>query len=327
MALRTPTYQARSIHPRNGGRCSAPLWHRHHSQRGHLRLHLLPILRTAARSLGYRKARVDDSSRAHSSVEMPSAFVILRLLKLLESIAKLGQPLTYRRAWRRIRRILYPVPMTPLLAKIDRERLGALREECGSLPPTAPALWRHYSKYLDLQARLPINIRRAQDLNLQRLPPEEIMDIGCGGGFFLYVAQTLGHHGLGLDVAGIPVFDGLVELLGVDRRNYRITAFEPLPDFGRKFDLITAFATAFHGGREDSWRWGPREWDFFISDLEGHLAPGGRIFFELNAAYEGKYFTPEILEVFLRHNGALERGSVLFSQRLPLASKDPCARA
>ena len=258
---------------------------------------------------------------------MPSAFVILRLLKLSESIAKLGQPLTYRRAWRRIRRILYPVPMTPLLAKIDRERLGALREECGSLPPTAPALWRHYSKYLDLQARLPINIRRAQDLNLQRLPPQEIMDIGCGGGFFLFVAQTLGHHGLGLDVAGIPVFDGLVELLGVDRRNYRITAFEPLPDFGRKFDLITAFATAFHGGREDSWRWGPREWDFFISDLEGHLEPGGRIFFELNAAYDGKYFTPDILEVFLRHNGALERGSVLFSQRLPLASKDPCARA
>ena len=71
----------------------------------------------------------------------------------------------------------------------------------------------------------------------------------------------------------------------------------------------------------DSWRWGPREWDFFISDLEGHLAPGGRIFFELNAAYKGKYFTPEILEVFLRHDGVLERGSVLFSPRLPLANK------
>ena len=210
-------------------------------------------------------------------LEMPSAFVILRLLQLSESIAKLGQPLTYRRAWRRIRRILYPVPMTPLLAKIDRERLGALQEECGSLPPTAPALWRHYSKYLDLQARLPINIRRAQDLNLQRLPPQEIMDIGCGGVFFLFFAQTLGHHGLGLDVAGIPVFDGLVELLGVDRRNYRITAFEPLPDFGRKFDLITAFATAFHGGREDSWRWGPGNGS--LSPISGTSNPG-RIFFD-----------------------------------------------
>jgi SAM-dependent methyltransferase len=249
------------------------------------------------------------------------------MLKLSESIAKLGQPLTYRRTWRRIRRILHPIPMAPLLAKIDQDRLGALRAECGSLPPTAPALWRHYSKYLDLEGRLPINIRRAQDLNLQRLPPQEILDIGCGGGFFLFVAQALGHHGLGLDVAGIPVFDGLVDLLGVERRNYRVTAFEPLPDFGRKFDLITAFATAFHGRREDSWRWGPTEWDFFISDLEAHLEPGGRIFFDLNAAYDGKYFTPDILEVFVRHHGALERGSVLFSPGLEVARKDSCVEA
>src|SRR5262249_11926186 len=76
-------------------------------------------------------------------LEMPPAFVILRLLKLSESIAKLGQTLTYRRAWRRIRRVLYPVPMAQLLAKIDRERLVALREKYGSLPPTVPALWRH----------------------------------------------------------------------------------------------------------------------------------------------------------------------------------------
>ena len=244
---------------------------------------------------------------------MRRAFAILRALKLSESIAKLSQPLTYRRAWRRIRRTLHPVAMAPLLAKIDQDRLRALRAECGSLPATAPALWRHYSKYLDLEKRLPINIQRAQDLNLQRLAPQEILDIGCGGGFFLFVAQALGHQGLGLDVAGIPVFDGLVSLLGVDRRDYRITAFERLPDFGRKFDLITAFATAFHGGREDSWRWGPEEWDFFISDLKEHLAPGGQIFFDLNAAYDGKYYTPEILEVFVRQKAELERGNALFT--------------
>jgi SAM-dependent methyltransferase len=258
---------------------------------------------------------------------MRGAFVILRTLKVSESIAKLGQPLTYRRAWRRLRRVLHPIPMAPLLAKIDQERLSALKGEYGSLPATAPAIWRHYSKYLDLTSRLPINIRRAQDLNLQRLPPQEILDIGCGGGFFLFVTQSLGHHGLGLDVAGIPVFDGLVELLGVERRNYRVKAFESLPNFGRKFDLITAFATAFHGGREDSWRWGPDEWDFFISDLEGHLKPGGRIFFELNAAYDGKYFTPDIQKVFVRHNGALERGSLLFSTSLTMAGKDSCVGA
>jgi SAM-dependent methyltransferase len=245
-------------------------------------------------------------------------------LKLSESIAKLGQTLTYRRAWRRIRRILHPVPMAPLLAKIDQVQLRALRAECGSLPATAPALWRHYSKYLDLEKRLRINIQRAHDLDLPRLPPQEILDIGCGGGFFLFVARALGHRGLGLDVAGIPVFDGLIKLLEIERRNYRITAFEPLPDFGRKFDLITAFATAFQGSREDSWRWGSSEWDFFISDLKRFLRPGGRIFFDLNAAYSGKYYTPDILDIFLRHEGTLERGRVLFSPSAKMADEDAC---
>ena len=88
---------------------------------------------------------------------------------------------------------------------------------------------------------------------------------------------------------------------------------EPLPNFGRKFDLITAFATAFHGSLEHAWRWGEKEWDFFLSDLESRLKPGGQIFFDLNAAYGGEYYTPKILEVFLQHEAVIERGNVLVS--------------
>ena len=85
-----------------------------------------------------------------------------------------------------------------------------------------------------------------------------------------------------------------------------------MPDFGRKFDLITAFATAFHGSQADAWRWGEKEWDFFLADLESRLKPGGRIFFDLNAAYHGEYYTPKILDVFLQHGGVIERSNVLF---------------
>ena len=233
-------------------------------------------------------------------------------LKLSHAIAKLGQPLTYRRARRRIRRILHPVPTRPLLAKIDQDRLRTLEKELEALPADAPALWRHYGKYLEIEKRLTINIERAQNLNLDRLPRQQILDIGCGGGFFLFVAEHLGHEGLGLDVAGVPVFEGLIELLHIERRVHRVTALEPLPDFGRKFDLITAFATAFQTSREDSWSWGPAEWDFFLNDLKGHLAPGGRIFLDLNASYDGRYYTPEILSVFLKHGGLVERGQILF---------------
>ena len=138
-----------------------------------------------------------------------------------------------------------------------------------------PGLWRHYSKYLDAKKHLELNIRRAQDLNLHRLPPQEILDIGCGGGFFLFAARALCHHGLGLDTGDIPVFDALVDLLRIHRSIYRVMRFEPLPDFGRKFDLITAFATAFHGSQADAWRWGEKEWDFFQatwSDVSSRVA-------------------------------------------------------
>ena len=237
-------------------------------------------------------------------------------MKLSESIAKIGQPLTYRRAWRRARRVLHPVPIAPLLAKIDQDRLDSLQAQYGSPSSDAPGLWRHYSKYLEVRKHLRLNIRRAQDLNLHRLPPQEILDIGCGGGFFLFVARALGHHGLGLDMGDIPVFDGLVDLLGVNRTIYKVAMFEPLPDFGRKFDLITAFATAFHGSREDGWRWSETEWDFFLADLKSRLTPGGRIFFDLNAAYHGEYYTPKILDVFLQHGGVIERSNVLFPSQM-----------
>ncbi len=233
-------------------------------------------------------------------------------MKFSYKIRKLFQPLTYRRSWRRIRRVLHPIPLLPLLAKVDQKRLSQLQAELGNPPPDAPPSWRHYAKYLDLEKYLRLNIRRVQDLNLHQTSSKEILDLGCGGGFFLFVAQDQGHRGLGIDTGGIPVFDELIDLLGVERMLYRVEADEPMPDLGRKFDLITAFSTAFHGGKDNSWRWGAKEWEFLIDDLEKHLKPGGQIFFGLNPAYAGEYYTPEILDVFLRRGAEVERENVLF---------------
>jgi len=236
-------------------------------------------------------------------------------LKLSHKIAKLGSPLTYRRAVRRIRRRVFPIRTTTLLEKIDQERLRALQEQYGLWSPTASTGWPDYAKYLDLPAFLPLNIRRVQDLNLQSGPPLDILDIGCGAGYFLFVAQAQGHRGLGLDVAGIPVFDAMVDLFGVRRMIYTIKAFEPMPDLGLKFDLITGFSTSFHGKREHSWCWGAKEWDFFITDLKRHLKREARIFFGLNPIDGDNYYTPETLEVFMRHGADVERENILFNVR------------
>jgi SAM-dependent methyltransferase len=232
-------------------------------------------------------------------------------LKLSHKIAKLGQPLTYRRTVRRIRRRLFPIPTASLLERIDQERLRALQEKYGLWSPTASTGWPDYAKYLDLDTFLPLNIRRVQDLNLHRGPPLDILDMGCGAGYFLFIAQAQGHRGLGLDVAGIPVFDAMVELFKVRRIIYTVKAFEPMPDLGSKFDLITGFSTSFHGRQEHAWCWGAKEWDFLMTDLKRHLKPEGRIFFGLNPIHGDTYYTPEVLAVFAAHGADVERENVL----------------
>jgi SAM-dependent methyltransferase len=227
-------------------------------------------------------------------------------MNISHKIAKLGQPLTYRRAWRRAERILHPIPLEPLYARIDQEKLAAIQAEyAGSTV--------HYAKYADVRRWLRLNIRRAQDLKLHRCPPKAVLDLGCGGGFFLFVCQQLGHTCLGLDIDEFPLFTQLLELFGVERRVWAIRPFEPLPDLGRKFDLMTAFSIDFNRISKQDWWWGPEQWAFFLDDLKRHLNPGGRVFLGLNPGGRNKeFYTPELLEFFLSRGASVERENVLF---------------
>ena len=226
-------------------------------------------------------------------------------MKLSHKIAKLAQPLTYRRAWRRAERLMHPVPLGRIYARIDHRRLAEIQAEYASSR-------EHYAKYADVKRWLRLNIVRAQDLKLHRCAPKSVLDLGCGGGFFLFVLQQLGHTGLGVDIDEFPLFRQLLELFHVERRVCAIQPFEPLPDLGRKFDLITAFSIDFNrDSTRDRW-WGPSEWAFFLDDLERHLNPGGRIFLGLNPGRNKEFYTPELREFFLRRGASMERENVLF---------------
>jgi SAM-dependent methyltransferase len=228
---------------------------------------------------------------------------------------KIGKLFTlefYRRMWRHLDRILFPIPLKPFLARIDQERLRELRARHGSRPLDSPDRYPHYDKYLDLDTYLPLNLRRLRYLQLDRAKPKDILDIGCGAGYFLFVAQVRGHRGLGLDTGEVPLFDDLLDLLGVERVIGRIRLREPMPSLGRRFDLITAFSPAFHGGKDTSWDWNAPAWDYLITDLERHLKPGGQIFFGLNPAYGGEFYTPEMLALFRRRHARIDRENILF---------------
>jgi len=197
--------------------------------------------------------------------------------------------------------------MNQIVAKIDSERLSSIQQRHSGSDA-------RYSKYADVSHWLEINRPRIEKLKLDRSEPREILDLGCGAGFFLFLAKEFGHGCLGLDVGDYSLSNELIELFGVDRLTWRIRAFEPLPDFGRTFDLITAFSAAFNRNADETRGWTPDEWEFFLNDLDRHLVPGGHILLEINSGKDGRYFLPEIREFFLKRGARIDGERVYISK-------------
>lgn len=230
-------------------------------------------------------------------------------MKLSRKIFKFTEPLTYRRGWRRAQRGIFPVRLAPMLANIDQQRVREIQEQYAN--STAG-----YAKYAEIEPWLRLNRERVQDLNLHRSSPKRVLDLGCGGGFFLFILKNLGHSVLGVDVERVKLFTELVELFGVPRVVYRIAAFEPLPNLGEKFDWITAFSVNFNLYHPSKQKWGTKEWDDFLRDLQRHLAPGGKVFFGLNPNYKGGYYSPELRDLFVSRGATVERERILFENGL-----------
>src|SRR4029450_7246558 len=142
-------------------------------------------------------------------------------MKLSRKILKFTETLTYRRGWRRAQRSIFRVSLGPMLSQIDWERAREIQE--GYANSTAG-----YAKYADIQPWLRLNRERVQDLNLHRSEPKRVLDLGCGGGFFLFILKNRGDPVVGLDIDRVPLFGELLELFAVQRVVYKIDAFEPL---------------------------------------------------------------------------------------------------
>ena len=167
-------------------------------------------------------------------------------------------------------------------------------------------------KYLDLEHWIRTNLQRVRELGLDYAPRSRLLDLGCGAGYFLYINKLLGHEILGLDLDDFPMFRELIELLQIPRTVARIEAFQPLPKFDRKFDIITAYLICFNNHKSDK-LWGPPEWDYFLSDVAAHLAPNGRLWLELNREYDGSYYTPELKAFFEQRGADLQSYRVVFN--------------
>jgi SAM-dependent methyltransferase len=228
-------------------------------------------------------------------------------------------------ASRHVRRFFHPArfPLTAerIIQTIDRAQFEAIHRRYAVERPG-----EDWPKYLDLNRWIDINIRRVREIELDLSRAKRILDLGCGAGYFAYIARLLGHDVVGLDIDDVPMFAEITRLLSVPRVIWRIHPFVPLPDLGKKFDLITAFMICFNNHKQAD-LWGAPEWEFFLNDLARHLTRRGCVWLELNREYDGTCYTPELHEFFESRGAKIDQHRVTFnSDLLALSSASPVVR-
>ena len=225
-------------------------------------------------------------------------------MRLSQKIQKLFSVDAGQSLWEHLSRSAHPVNAKRILATIDRSELERLRERYPYRPNA-----RKINAYEDAAYWIGVNIKRAQDLWLDRSPALQILDLGCGPGYFLYLCRLFGHDGLGFDPAEDPFFQGTIEFFKVQRVIGRIEPQTPLPDLGRKFDLVTGHRVCFHRlARTENagWaEWTLGDWEFFITDIRTRfLKPKGRLLLEFNRRQDGSSFFTDELRAFFESQGA-----------------------
>lgn len=169
-------------------------------------------------------------------------------------------------------------------------------------------------KYIDVPYWTAHKLAMAKKLGLTSGPPKALLDLGTGAAHILRIAVDHGHTALGIDIAE-PTYADIAQLLGVDRRVHRVDRRTKLPDFGRKFDIVSSIWIKYDdiSSGDDLEYWTNADWAFQLNDLvDNHLTFPGRLFFVLNAQRRanGKYeLDQEALTWFQSHGATIDRTS------------------
>src|SRR5438270_12883058 len=132
-------------------------------------------------------------------------------MRVGHKLLKLFDPEIIASTREHMHRALHPVSVRKLHIELERDKSWeALRQKY-------PRRVKEVHRFGDTNFWIKRNVERAQDLSLDRGPRRHILDLGCGPGFFLYVAEKLGHTGVGLDIDEQAIFRDTLRLLKVNR--------------------------------------------------------------------------------------------------------------
>jgi SAM-dependent methyltransferase len=234
-------------------------------------------------------------------------------MRFSRKIQKLFSRDAFASASEHISRLTHPVDKSQILDDIDWLQFRDLRHKY-PFRPGSPQI----NRFEDIVYWIDINVERAQDLWLDRSPPLQILDLGSGAGYFLFVCKHFGHDVLGFDTDSEPLFGATTKLLDVPRVIGHIERRAPLPDLGRKVDLVTAHRICFHriGKVREGVEWSPADWEFFIHDIRSRfLEQNGRLLLDFNPRPDGSsFFTPDLREFFLSQGARIFRSKALLGK-------------
>ena len=221
-----------------------------------------------------------------------------------------------------LRRQMFAVTENQIYDAIFSEEFAELQERLGQDDPEAgKTRLRDPRKYvIELRRLLQQNLRLVDHLGLYGRPPMDILDLGCGPGYFMKICEMLGHRVSGLDIDTSAMFRELIRLQNLRRFIIRIEAFTPLPEMeSAPYDLVTAFAICFNN-HDTPQLWTFEEWAFFVGDIGRFLKPGGMLHLVMNAEHGAlpgqEHYTPELRDFFL------SRGAKIDGARVTLVKGD-----
>jgi len=209
-------------------------------------------------------------------------------------------------------RALHPISARKLHIVLEQDKSWeALRQKY-------PRGVKEVHRFGDTNFWIKRNVERAQDLSLDRSPRRHILDLGCGPGYFIYVAQKLGHSGIGLDIDEQPIFRDTLRLLKVHRVVHRIEPGRPLPLPAQKFDLITSYLTCFHRIErlaDGNWHtWSQDQWQFFLDDVRrNQLSSSGILLLEFHPQKNGELYPENVRKLFFQNGARFFRSKVFIS--------------
>ena len=174
-----------------------------------------------------------------------------------------------------------------LLEAIDVEEFGNMQKRY--LTKEEEANYRSFLKFFHPTYYFEQKMNLACLIGLKDSESLRILDIGCGAGHFLSIAEFFGHEAIGLDLTYEELKKGdlthpygtICDIFGVKREHGRIQPTGEIPEIeSGPFDLVTAFLPVFNIYRNRD-PWSEETWDLFFKGVsENWITDGGRVFFQ-----------------------------------------------